>query len=89
MLDDQQNLIVDSGVHPSLHSHCHHQITYCKLNLNTEYPHPYKHLVWDYNRANGEAIKTSIESVNWELMLNNESVNKQVPNFNEAIMKRF
>ena len=54
---DQPNLIVDNGVHPSLHSNCHHQITYCKLNLSIEYPPPYERLVWDYNRANVEGIK--------------------------------
>ena len=37
---DQPKLIVDSGVHPSLQSNCHHQITYCKINLNIEYPPP-------------------------------------------------
>ena len=68
---DQPNLIVDSGVHPSLHSNCHHQITYCKLNLNIEYPPPYERLVWDYNRANIEGNKKSIDSVNWEVMVNN------------------
>ena len=78
IIADQPNLIVDSGAHPSLHSNCHHQITYCKLNLNTEYSHPYEHVVWDYNRANVEGIKTSIESVNWELMLINKNVRKQV-----------
>ena len=30
---DQPNLVIDSGTHPSLHPNCHHQITYCKLNL--------------------------------------------------------
>ena len=29
----QPNLIMDAGVHPSLHSKCHHQVTYAKLNL--------------------------------------------------------
>ena len=53
---DQPNLIVDSGVHPSLHSNCHHQITHCKLNLNIEYPPPYEHLVRDYNKTNVESI---------------------------------
>ena len=53
---DQLNLIVDSGVHPSLHSDCNHQIIHCKLNLNIEYPPPYEHLVWDYNKANVESI---------------------------------
>ena len=47
---DQPNLIIDSGVHPSLHSNCDHQITYYKLNLNIKYPPPYEHLVWDYNK---------------------------------------
>ena len=42
---DQPNLVVDSGVHPSLHTNCHHQITYCKFNLITEYPPHYQHLV--------------------------------------------
>ena len=72
---DQPNLIVDSGAHPSLHSN-HHQITYCKLNLSIEYPPPYEILVWDYNRANVEGIKKSIESVNSKVMFNNKSVHK-------------
>ena len=43
---DRPNLIVDSGVYPSLHSNCYHQITYCKRNFNIEYPPPpYERLV--------------------------------------------
>ena len=41
---DQPNLIVDSGVHPSLHPKCHHQITYCRSNVTVEYPPPMKGL---------------------------------------------
>ena len=29
----QPNMIMDSGVHPSLHSNCHHQIIYAKFDL--------------------------------------------------------
>ena len=29
----QPNLVVKSGVHPSFHSNCHHQIIFAKLNL--------------------------------------------------------
>ena len=29
----QPNMIMDSGVHPSLHSNCHHQIIYVKFDL--------------------------------------------------------
>ena len=36
---NQNNFIMDSGVHASLHPNCHHQIIYAKLNLKIEYPH--------------------------------------------------
>ena len=44
----QPNLVVDSGVQPSLHTNCHHQITCCNINLMIVYPPPYECLVWDY-----------------------------------------
>ena len=43
-------------------------------------------MVWDYNRANVERIKKSIESVNWEVMFNDSSVPKQVSIFYETLM---
>ena len=42
---DQPNLVVNSGTHPSFHKNCHHQITFCRLNLKIEYPPPYERLV--------------------------------------------
>ena len=34
---NQQNLITDSGIHPSLYSNCYHQIIYGKFNLKIFY----------------------------------------------------
>ena len=45
---DQLNYVIDCGTHPSLNKNCHHQITFCKLNLKVEYPPPYQQLVWDF-----------------------------------------
>ena len=70
-------------------SKCHHQITECKLNLNIEYHPPYVWLVLDYRKANIESMQNSIESVNWETLFNNKTVNKQVFIFNETIMNIF
>ena len=42
LFTNQQNLITDSGIHPSLHSNCHHQIIYGKFNLKIFYPPPYE-----------------------------------------------
>ena len=60
ILTNQSNLVIDSGVHSSLHSNCYHQIVYCKLNLHIKFLPPYERLVWDYNKADTEKIKKSI-----------------------------
>ena len=60
---DQPNLGVDNSVHPSVHTNCHHQTTYCNINLMIVYPTPYERLVWDYKRANESAIKTALNKV--------------------------
>ena len=50
---DQPNLVVNSGVHPSLHKNCYHQITFWKLNLKIEY----ERLVWDHKKAYTNSIR--------------------------------
>ena len=75
VLTDQTNL-VDSGVHPSLHANCHHQITHCNLNLMIVYSPPYESLVWDYKRANESAINAALNKVDWEFLFSNKSVNQ-------------
>ena len=45
---NQNNLIMDSVVHASLHPNCHHQIVYAKLNSKIEYPPLYERLVLNY-----------------------------------------
>ena len=41
---DKPGLSVDSGVHLSLHTNCHHQIIYSTFNLNICYPPPPQHI---------------------------------------------
>ena len=38
----QSNLVMESGVHSSLHADCHHQLPYVKFNLIFFYPPPYE-----------------------------------------------
>ena len=38
---DQPNLIIESGVHPSLHEQCHHQIVFGKLSVSNIVLPPY------------------------------------------------
>ena len=39
-------MVTDFGLHPSLHTKCHQQRVYCKLNLNIKFPPPFERLVW-------------------------------------------
>ena len=67
----QPNLVIESGVHLSLHPNCHHQVVFAKFNLSVLYPPPYKKTVWFYgkclhHRATHSAItcsKLTIETV--------------------------
>ena len=58
---NQPNLVIDSGMDPSLHQNCHQQIIFCKLNLKIEYPPPYVREVWDYGKAQTDLINRAID----------------------------
>ena len=86
---DQPNIIMNSGVHASLHPNCHHQIIFSKINLKIEYPPPYERLIWDYSKANVEAINLVINRFDWENLFDGKNVNEQVHLFNETILNIF
>ena len=47
-ITNQQNLITGSGIYPSLHSNCHHQIICGKFNLKIFYPPSYERHIWHH-----------------------------------------
>ena len=59
----QPNLTIESGVYPSLHPNCHHQVVYAKFNLKIYYPY---REVWHYKDANIEIIRKAIDGFNWQ-----------------------
>ena len=67
---NQPNLFIDSGVHISLHQICHHQIIFCKINLKTEYPPPYAHIVWDYEKDQTNLINRATDQFDWVNLFN-------------------
>ena len=82
----QPNLVVESGVHPSLHPNCHHQIVFAKFNLMISYPPPYSRDVWHYREANTDLNRRAISNFNWEKAFYNTNVTKKVSIFNETIL---
>ena len=82
----QPNMLIDSGVHASLHSNCHHQIIYAKFDLKIFYPPPYERTVWHFKHANSDRIKRAIDIFDWESALNYIDANDQVSVFNSTIL---
>ena len=57
----QPILVMESGVHSSLHPNCYHQIVFAKINVQICYPPPYEGEIWHYEKANADLICTSID----------------------------
>ena len=84
---DQPNLIIQSGVYPSLHEQCHHQIVYGKLSVSNIKLPPYTRRIWYYDKADFIAIRKSIEMFQWHEHLGNLSdPNKEVELLNEVLL---
>ena len=79
------NMVMDSGVHSSLHSHCHHQILIAKFDLKVFYPPPYERTTWHFSQANSDCIKRAVDQFDWASALIDVDVNEQVPVFNDTI----
>ena len=82
----QPNLIIESRVHLSLYSNCHHQILFAKFNLEVVYPPPYIQEVWHYKDVNTELIKQAVNEFNWQRAFLNTNVNEKVDIFNRIIL---
>ena len=72
LFTNQPNLARDSGIHPTLHSKCRHQIIFSKLNIQIEYPPLFTSEICDYNRDETDLTNHFIESFDWpKLFLGN------------------
>ena len=65
----QTNLVMESGVHSSLHQKYHHQIIYAKFYLKIHYPPPHEGEIWYYKYANTNLIQRAINYYPWERSL--------------------
>ena len=78
----QPNIVIESGVRPSLHPNCHHQIIFAKFNLKINSPPPY---LRDFQEANAGFIKRAISYFNWEKAFCDTNNNEKVSLFNRTI----
>ena len=85
LFTSQANLVMESGVHSSLHSNCYHQIIYARFNLKIYYPPPYEREIWHYKKANSDLIQQVIGEFNWERAFHRKNINEKVSILNNTI----
>ena len=85
----QPNLVLESGISPSLYNKCHHQMVYAKVSLKVFSPPSYKREIWHYNRAQVNLIKRSIQHFDWEAAFEGRCVEDQVELSNNTLLNIF
>ena len=83
---NQPNLVINSGVNPSIHQNCHQQVIFAQINIKVYYSPLYKR---DYEKANIDVINLAIKSFNQEKALNSKDIDSQMELFNETLMDLF
>ena len=87
ILTDQPNLFIESGIHPSLHEQCHHQIIHAKLSVRNLAPSLYTRKLWFHDRADFLSIRKSIEMFQWQEVFEEVTQpNEQVKVLNEVLL---
>ena len=91
VITDQPNIINDCCIVSSLHTRCRHQINHIELNVTNHPPPPYVRRIWHYQRANGNAIKRAMNSINWERELSKLSnqPDEQAKFFSKTLLNIF
>ena len=82
----QPNMVLESGVHHSLHQHCHHQVISVKFNLKVYYPPPYERTIFHYSQANVDRIQQEINLFDWENAFLKTDVDTQVSIFFNTVL---
>ena len=83
---NQPYFVMESGVHSSLSSTCHHEIVFAKLNLKVEYPPPYVHVFWNHSRTDKASINRAINAIDWDELFANKTVESQVSELNDLLL---
>ena len=79
-------MVIESGIHSSLHSSCHYQIDFSKFSLKICYPPPYSREVWHFKEAKTGLIRIALNDFNLERAFSNTNVNEKVCIFDKSVL---
>ena len=56
------------------------------MNLSVPHPPPYKRKVWDYSKAEKDAIRSSISSINWAAAFSSLDIDEITELFSKSLI---
>ena len=78
-------MVIESGVHWSLHPNRHHQITFARSNLKIHYRPPDEREIWHYVQANADHIRKAVDLFPRKKALRNLNTSDMIFLFNKTI----
>ena len=85
----ETNFVTDSGVLPSLFPRFHHQLVFAKVSFTIFFPPAYERRIWDFSRANVNAIRQAVNSVDWDRASNGLNIDERVKFLTECVLNVF
>ena len=80
---------LNTGIEQSVYDKCRHSTIYGKLNFDIPLPAPYYRKLWDYKKANTEAIQRAISAFNWDMAFQNKDINNKTKILNGTLLNIF
>ena len=85
----ETSFVTDAGVLPSLFPRCHHQLIFAKVSFSTFFPPVYGRRIWDLSRANVNAIRQAVNSVDCDRAFNGLNIDERVKFLTECVLNVF
>ena len=85
----ETNFVTDSRVLPSLFPRCHHQLIFAKVSFTTFFPPAYKRRIWDFSKANVNAIRQAVNCVDCDRAFNGLNIDERVKFLTECVLNVF
>ena len=76
-------MVLQSGIHHSLHLNCYHQIIFAKFNLKVYFPPPYERTIFHYSQVNADQM---IYLFDWENTFLNTDADAKVSIFPNTVL---
>ena len=76
-------------IEKSIYDKYHHNITYGKFNFDIRLPRPNHRKIWDYKRADTEAIQRVISVFKWYMAFQNKDINEKIKILNGTLFSIF